>query len=120
MIVNFDALKRFEKPQITLCNPDSFLDFQGHLTNAVGLLQNHTNLSINYNFNSQSDGTLEYSQITTDNEDENKILSHIFNGIVQDRYLFIENFGFTIITNVIASSDNGLKIKNISFVSCDK
>ena len=100
MIVSFDFVNRFEKSNITLCNPDSYLDEQGHIINSLGILNNYKNLSVNYNFNSFSDGSFEYSLI-----DINPSLIDLFEKIVEDRYLFVENFGFVIVSNVVSSNE---------------
>lgn len=121
MIVNFDKLNRFENVDITLCNPDTILDsVTNKFTNSIGILNNYKNLSIEYNFNSQSTGSFEYVKNISNNEEENKYFNQLYNSIVKDRYLFIENFGFAIITNSKSNDKDEFKTKTISFVSCDK
>lgn len=120
MIVSFNYLNKFEIPNITLCNPDTFLNKQYKLTNSIGLLYNSKKLSINYNFNSQSEGCFEYTRNISRNESENSFFKYLYESIVKDRYLFIENFGFAVITNVSNNNDNNLQTKSVSFTSCDK
>lgn len=121
MIVSFDKLNRFEEKSITLCNPDTTLDEQTNkLINSIGILNNYKNLSIDYNFNSQSTGSFDYTQNVGRSDEENQFFSTLYKSIVKDRYLFIENFGFVVITNVNTNNYDELKTKKINFTSCDK
>lgn len=119
MIAKFDQLNRFENPKITLCNPDSYITTSGHIINSIGVLSDVKNYKHNYNFNAQCDGNFTYYKPKSNDEQENKFLDNIFNSIEVDRYIYIEDFGFAVISNV-SNNTQKKNVKEINFTSCDK
>lgn len=127
MIVRFDTLNRFVAPKVTLCNPCSRYNSSTQTIDySIGVLNNIKNFTMNYNFNAQSTGSFEYTDLTNTVDDENYKLHYkeIYTKLQEYRYLFIQDFGFCIITNVNETQTivNGKKtlVKQIDFSSCDK
>ena len=112
MIVKFDELNRFETPNITLCFPDSTYS-DDKVTRPIGKIVNVKNLSIDYNFNTYSQGSFECVRT-------NDFSGNIFDLVQKRMYLFIENLGFCVISNVTNDYSNKSYKKQVEFYTCDK
>lgn len=112
MIVKFDELNRFETPNITLCFPDSTYS-DDKVTRPIGKIVNVRNLSIDYNFNTYSQGSFECVRT-------NDFSGNIFDLVQKRMYLFIENLGFCVISNVTNDYSNKSYKKQVEFYTCDK
>lgn len=112
MNFSYDYLNRFITPKITLCNPDSVYD-NGNITRSIGVIQNVKNFSIDYNFNSYSQGSFEC-------DFSGDVTEGAFLFITKRRYIFVEHLGFCIITDCSEDKTKDTWVKKITFCTCDK
>lgn len=121
MKVSFDKFNRYEIPQISLCNPSSrasIVDGKIVVSNIVGVLDvvpPHLVL----NFNAPHEFTFEYVRHLSNDSIKQSFYDNLYNGIETDRYVYIEDIGFFIISNVTNSNEDGIDKKTVICESCE-
>ena len=115
MIVKFDSLNRMETPTLTLCNPGCTLVGGHMLTNVVGILADHQDEEIVFNFNAPSE--LSFRIFLSDRKDG--YLRTMYEGVVERRLIFVEDIGFFVITDINESTDKDGVYKDVTAKSAD-
>lgn len=119
MIISFDKFDKFEQPQLVLCNP-ACLYSNGGVTNAIGTIFNPTNIDMSFNFGTKSELSFTAFPILSGDDVLNQQIKTIFDSIEERRYIFIEDIGFFIITDVQKAYDNGGYFKEVTAESVEK
>ena len=121
MKASFDKFNRYEIPQISLCNPSSrasIVDGKTVISNIVGVLDvipPHLVL----NFNAPHEFTFEYVRHLSNNSIKQSFYDNLYNNIETDRYIYIEDVGFFIISNITNSNEDGKDKKTVICESCE-
>ena len=125
MINNFNSFDCLETPILTLCNPNCIATIETNsaiLSSAIGNVINPSGVSLKLNFNAQSELNFDICLFDNGNEDdkkENDQMKYIYYQVQKDRYIYVEDVGFFIITNV-SDKWNDSYIKTITCNSVDK
>lgn len=114
MIVKFDSLNRMEKPVLTLCNPGSVCG-GSVLTNVVGILADHYDEEVIFNFNASSE--FNFRIYLPDSKDSH--LRTMYESVVERRLIFVENIGYFMITDIDDSTDKNGVYKDVKARSID-
>lgn len=97
MIVKYNALDRFEKPKLTLCNPGAKYE-NGYLTKVLGTLSDYDSEEIVFNFNSTSDLNFRIYKVEHDDVERNAHATFLYNAVKNKRLVFVDNIGFFVIS----------------------
>lgn len=97
MIVKYNALDRFEKPKLTLCNPGAKYE-NGYLTKVLGTLSDYDSEEIIFNFNSTSDLNFRIYKADHDDPERNAHAAFLYNAVRNKRLIFVDNIGFFVIS----------------------
>ena len=119
MIVKFDALNRFEKPLFSLCNPNCKM-VDGKLINTIGILSDTADEELVLNFADLSEFNFTFRRIIRHKAEADNYTSMLYRSIQNKRYIYIENIGFFVITNVAQHRDENGYYKSITAQSCEK
>lgn len=121
MKASFDKFNRYEIPQISLCNPSSrvsIVDGKTVISNIVGVLD-VTPPHLVLNFNAPHEFTFEYVRHLSNNSIKQSFYDNLYNNIETDRYIYIEDVGFFIISNITNSNEDGKDKKTVICESCE-
>ena len=118
MIARFDKLNRFETPQLSLCNPGSVYK-DGVTTNTLGILTDVSDVEIVFNFNTMSELSFRLTRCYRDNKDEDKYVAGLYKAVQNRRFIFVDDIGYFVITNVVEGFSDGLEYKDVSAQSCE-
>lgn len=119
MRIKFNSLNRFEIPKLTLCNPGTVYR-DGATTKTVGVLSDTSDEEIVFNFNTTCQLNFRAIRIWREDEAHDAFAQKMYDGLQNRRYIFVEDIGYFIITNVGDEQDcDGLSYKDISAESCE-
>lgn len=118
MIVKYDSLNRLECPKFTLCNPGSVYA-NNKITKIVGMLADHSDEEIVFNFNASSELSFRVHRISRDNPDYDEHTLKMYTEIQNRKLVFVEDVGYFSITNIDKGYDNGLHYKDVTAKSID-
>lgn len=110
MVVNFDYFNKFEKPKLSLCNPNN---------KVLGMLDTYTkNLKITPTFNAVWEMSVDIYKSKRRNKQDVPLLCYDL--IESKRQIFIDNVGYFLITKVEKNDDKtNNQFKTITAVSCE-
>ncbi|MBQ0014789.1 MAG: hypothetical protein KBS82_05655 [Oscillospiraceae bacterium] len=118
MYIKYDALNRYEQPQLTLCNPGSvYSTTDGTLNNIVGIFNTVDDFEAVYNFNAISEINFTLPYPDKDNCEECEI--DMYKAVQNRRLIFVDDVGYFLISNVEDVYSNGLQTKSVSAQSCE-
>lgn len=123
MILSFDKFERYEVPQVTLCNPNSRAkEVNGEITitDTVGVLSNPKGMSLKLNFNAPHELSFDYYRHKTTDPIKQSFYDSIYEAIQTDRYVYLTDIGYFIISNVSDSDEDNIDKKSISLKSCEE
>ena len=123
MILSFDRFERYELPQVTLCNPNSRateVDGKITITDTVGVLSNPKGMSLKLNFNAPHELSFDYYRHKTTDPIKQSFYDKIYEAIQTDRYVYLTDIGYFIISNVSDSDEDNIDKKSISLKSCEE
>lgn len=123
MTLSFDKFERYELPQVTLCNPNSRateVDGKITITDTVGVLSNPKVMSLKLNFNAPYELSFDYYRHKTTDPIKQSFYDSIYEAIQTDRYVYLTDIGYFIISNVSDSDEDNIDKKSISLKSCEE
>lgn len=123
MILSFDKFERYELPQVTLCNPNSRateVDGKITITDTVGLLSNPKGMNLKLNFNAPHELSFDYYRHKSSDPIKQSFYDSIYEAIQTDRYVYLTDIGYFIISNVNDSDEDNIDKKSISLKSCEE
>ena len=123
MILSFDKFERYELPQVTLCNPNSRateVDGKITITDTVGVLSNPKGMSLKLNFNAPHELSFDYYRHKSTDPIKQSFYDNIYEAIQTDRYVYLTDIGYFIISNVSDSDEDNIDKKSISLKSCEE
>ena len=123
MILSFDKFERYEVPQVTLCNPNSRateVDGKITITDTVGVLSNPKGMSLKLNFNAPHELSFDYYRHKSSDPIKQSFYDSIYEAIQTDRYVYLTDIGYFIISNVSDSDEDNIDKKSISLKSCEE
>ena len=123
MILSFDKFERYEVPQVTLCNPNSRateVDGKITITDTVGVLSNPKGVSLKLNFNAPHELSFDYYRHNSSDPIKQSFYDSIYEAIQTDRYVYLTDIGYFIISNVSDSDEDNIDKKSISLKSCEE
>lgn len=123
MILSFDKFERYEIPQVTLCNPNSrATEVKGKITitDTVGVLTNPKGMSLKLNFNAPHELSFDYYRHKSTDPIKQSFYDNIYEAIQTDRYVYLTDIGYFIISNVTDSDEDNIDKKSISLKSCEE
>lgn len=123
MILSFDKFERYEMPQVTLCNPNSRateVDGKITITDTVGVLSNPKGMSLKLNFNAPHELSFDYYRHKSTDPIKQSFYDNIYEAIQTDRYVYLTDIGYFIISNVTDSDEDNIDKKSISLKSCEE
>lgn len=123
MILSFDKFERYEMPQVTLCNPNSRateVDGKITITDTVGVLSNPKGMSLKLNFNAPHELSFDYYRHKSTDPIKQSFYDNIYEAIQTDRYVYLTDIGYFIISNVSDSDEDNIDKKSISLKSCEE
>lgn len=118
MIVRYNALNRFERPVLTLCNPGSVYN-NGTLSNVVGILTDISDDENVFNFNATSEFNFRISKLRREDDEETAHVFMMYKAVQNRRLIFVENVGYFMITNVEDGFDGHNHFKDVKAQSID-
>ena len=123
MKLSFDRFERYELPQVTLCNPNSRateVDGKITITDTVGVLSNPKGMNLKLNFNAPHELSFDYYRHKSTDPIKQSFYDKIFEAIQTDRYVYLTDIGYFIISNVSDSDEENIDKKSISLKSCEE
>lgn len=123
MILSFDKFERYEMPQVTLCNPNSRateVDGKITITDTVGVLSNPKGMSLKLNFNAPHELSFDYYRHKSIDPIKQSFYDNIYEAIQTDRYVYLTDIGYFIISNASDSDEDNIDKKSISLKSCEE
>lgn len=123
MILSFDKFERYELPQVTLCNPNSRateVDGKITITDTVGVLSNPKGMNLKLNFNAPHELSFDYYRHKSTDPIKQSFYDSIYEAIQTDRYIYLTDIGYFIISNVTDSDEDNIDRKSISLKSCEE
>lgn len=118
MIVRFDSLDHFEKPQLVLCNPGSVYN-NGLLTKTIGVLPDCEAEENVLNFNAPSELNFRINRVPKEDPEENKYSFEMFKAVQNRRMVFVDSIGYFIITEVKNGFDGHHDFKDVKAQSVE-
>ena len=123
MKLSFDRFERYELPQVTLCNPNSRateVDGKITITDTVGVLSNPKGMNLKLNFNAPHELSFDYYRHKSTDPIKQSFYDKIFEAIQTDRYVYLTDIGYFIISNVSDSDEDNVDKTSISLKSCEE
>lgn len=123
MILSFDKFERYELPQVTLCNPNSRateVDGKITITDTVGVLSNPSGMNLKLNFNAPHELSFDYYRHKSADSIKQSFYDSIYESIQTDRYIYLTDIGYFIISSVTDSDEDNIDKKSISLKSCEE
>ena len=123
MILIFDKFERYELPQVTLCNPNSRateVDGKITITDTVGVLSNPKGMNLKLNFNAPHELSFDYYSHKSNDPIKQSFYDSIYEAIQTDRYIYLTDIGYFIISGVTDSDEDNIDKKSISLKSCEE
>ena len=123
MILSFDKFERYELPQVTLCNPNSRateVDGKITITDTVGVLSNPKGMNLKLNFNAPHELSFDYYRHKSSDPIKQSFYDSIYEAIQTDRYIYLTDIGYFIISSVTDSDEDNIDKKSISCKSCEE
>lgn len=123
MILSFNKFERYEMPQVTLCNPNSRateVDGKITITDTVGVLSNPKGMSLKLNFNAPHELSFDYYRHKSNDPIKQSFYDKIYEAVQPDRYVYLTDIGYFIISNVSDSDEDNIDKKSISLKSCEE
>lgn len=123
MILSFDKFERYELPQVTLCNPNSRateVDGKITITDTVGVLSNPKGMNLKLNFNAPHELSFDYYKHKSADPIKQSFYDSIYESIQTDRYIYLTDIGYFIISSVTDSDEDNIDKKSISLKSCEE
>ena len=123
MILSFDKFERYELPQVTLCNPNSRateVDGKITITDTVGVLSNPSGMNLKLNFNAPYELSFDYYRHKSSDPIKQSFYDSIYEAIQTDRYIYLTDIGYFIISSVTDSDEDNIDKKSISLKSCEE
>ena len=123
MKLSFDRFERYELPQVTLCNPNSRateVDGKITITDTVGVLSNPKGMNLKLNFNAPHELSFDYYRHKSSDPIKQSFYDKIYEAIQTDRYVYLTDIGYFIISNVSDSDEDNIDKKSISLKSCEE
>ena len=123
MKLSFDKFERYEMPQVTLCNPNSRakeVDGEITITDTVGVLSNPKEMSLKLNFNAPHELSFDYYRHKSTDPIKQSFYDSIYEAIQTDRYVYLTDIGYFIISNVSDSDEDNIDKQSISLKSCEE
>ena len=123
MKLSFDKFERYELPQVTLCNPNSRateVDGKTTITDTVGVLSNPKGMNLKLNFNAPHELTFDYYRHKSSDPIKQSFYDSIYEAIQTDRYIYLTDIGYFIISSVTDSDEDNIDKKSITFKSCEE
>ena len=123
MKLNFDKFERYELPQVTLCNPNSrAIEADGKITitDTVGVLSNPKGMNLKLNFNAPHELSFDYYRHKSSDPIKQSFYDSIYESIQTDRYIYLTDIGYFIISSVTDSDEDNIDKKSISLKSCEE
>ena len=123
MKLSFDKFERYELPQVTLCNPNSRateVDGKITITDTVGVLSNPKGMNLKLNFNAPHELSFDYYRHKSTDPIKQSFYDKIFEAIQTDRYVYLTDIGYFIISNVSDSDEDNVDKTSISLKSCEE
>ena len=123
MILSFDKFERYEVPQVTLCNPNSRateVDGKTTITDTVGVLSNPKGTNLKLNFNAPHELSFDYYKHKSSDPIKQSFYDSIYEAIQTDRYIYLTDIGYFIISSVADSDEGNIDKKSISLKSCEE
>ena len=118
MKVSFDSFDRLEQPAIILCNPGSVYD-DGMITNALGELTHVSDVEIEMNFNSQSKLNFRLYHVDQNDGELAEYELKLYRMVANKRYIYVDGFGYFIITECTNVLEGDFRYKDITASSCE-
>lgn len=118
MRIKFDSLNRYEAPDMVLCNPGSVFS-SGMLSRVVGPVINTSDEEVVLNFNSVSALNFRATKVPSDGSQEMDCALRVYKGLQNRRLIFVDGFGYFIITDITEGHGNGISYKDVSASSCE-
>ncbi len=123
MILSFDKFERYEVPQVILCNPNSRaieVDGKITITDAVGVLSNPKGTNLKLNFNAPHELSFDYYLHKSTDPIKQSFYDSIYEAIQTDRYIYLTDIGYFIISSVTDSDEDNIDKKSITCKSCEE
>lgn len=123
MILSFDKFERYEMPQVTLCNPNSRcteVDGKITITDTVGMLSNPSGMNLKLNFNAPHELSFDYYRHKSNDPIKQSFYDSIYEAIQTDRYIYLTDIGYFIISSVTDSDEDNIDKKSIACKSCEE
>lgn len=123
MKLSFDKFERYELPQVTLCNPNSRateVDGQITITDTVGVLSNPKGMNLKLNFNAPHELSFDYYRHKSTDPIKQSFYDSIYEAVQTDRYIYLTDIGYFIISNVADSDENNMDKLSITCKSCEE
>ncbi len=123
MKLSFDKFERYELPQVTLCNPNSrATEVEGKITitDTVGVLSNPKGMNLKLNFNAPHELSFDYYRHKSTDPIKQSFYNSIYDAIQTDRYIYLTDIGYFIISSVTDSDEDNIDKKLISLKSCEE
>ena len=123
MILSFDKFERYELPQVTLCNPNSRateVDGKITITDTVGVLSNPKGMNLKLNFNAPHELSFDYYRHKSNDPIKQSFYDSIYEAIQTDRYVYLTDIGYFVISSVTDSDEDNIDKKSISLKSCEE
>lgn len=119
MLIKYDSLNRSEDPMLIVCGPGCILNPDGSLSNASGILTNISDDELVLNFNATSELNFRAYKVHCEDESEQKNADYLFRTLGNRRLIYIDGFGFFVITSVTDGRSEGIRYKDITAESCE-
>ena len=123
MKLSFDKFERYELPQVTLCNPNSRateVDGKITITDTVGVLSNPKEMNLKLNFNAPHELSFDYYRHKSSDPIKQSFYDSIYDAIQTDRYVYLTDIGYFVISSVTDSDEDNIDRKSISLKSCEE
>lgn len=123
MILSFDKFERYEVPQVTLCNPNSRateIDGKITITDTVGVLSNPKGMNLKLNFNAPHELSFDYYRYKSSDPIKQSFYDSIYEAIQTDRYIYLTDIGYFVISSVTDSDEDNIDKKSITCKSCEE
>lgn len=123
MILSFDKFERYEIPQVTLCNPNSRateVDGKITITDTVGVLSNPKGMNLKLNFNAPHELSFDYYRHKSTDPIKQSFYDKIYEAIQTDRYIYLTDIGYFVISSVTDSDEDNIDKKSFSLKSCEE
>ena len=123
MKLSFDKFERYEMPQVTLCNPNSRVtevDGKITITDTVGVLSNPKGMNLKLNFNAPHELSFDYYRHKSGDPIKQSFYDKIYEAVQTDRYIYLTDIGYFIISSVTDSDEDNIDKKSITLKSCEE